>query len=404
MDKFNLFQNEHQVTEKYFEFLKYEFLEMKEKIRHNENLMEILEKNQKKILEQNEEILREIKTIDHGDKEKYVSCIWNLEGASDKLVSVLEEWMFAEKTISDKARLIYLCCLLERDEEELAAVGLRKYYAEKGSKYICNFLPLTWLANKINIGSEIMKKAAYIFERLQEEQQNRHFAQFLKEHSFAIVGNSPDIIGSKAGEIIDSRDVVFRMNTYIINDEYKQDTGKKVNALVDNSNFATLSHENHMSADGLEWLYLPYDFWHIQLSQFTNAGIFIESYYNLLRNSDVKITWLFPEDSIELKRKLRMISPTSGMAIFYSIYKNFGFVNRDWFFGFSQKKRENGNWNNPLKDSGDKEHEALQKANIDSYSTDDQLSSFYKDTPCYSKGHNLNRELELREELYAKDL
>lgn len=388
-------------------------IQLKENNARNEQRLCVLEEGLKKIQEQNMELLNELKSGKYTGqmalkkeqqirKNGYVLSIWNLEGASDKLINFLEEWMFSEKTISDKCRLIYLCCLLERGEEELAAVGLRKYLDERGPKLICDYLPLAWLADKIGLGGALMKKAAYIFSRFEEERKEGRFAQYLKEHTFAIVGNSPDIIGSRSGNMIDSRDIVFRMNTYIVNDKYIADTGKKTNALVDNSNFATIDHTNHQNAGKLKWIYVPYDFWHIQISQFSNVGKFVESYYNLLKNYDVKITWLFPEESIELKERLKMISPTSGMAIVYSIYKRLGHINEEWFFGFSKEKKENGMWNNPLKDPGDKEHKELKIANLDIFSECDELSTFYKNVPCYSRGHNLNREIDLRNELYAE--
>lgn len=397
----------------YISALKNICLELKENVARNEQRLRALEEGQKKIQEQNIELINEFKSRKYtGDmtltkeqqvnKDFYVLSIWNLEGASDKLVSFLEEWMFSEKTISDKSRLIYLCCLLERGEEELAAVGLRKYYDERGAKLICDYLPLAWLADKIGLGGTVMKKAAFIFSKFEEERKEESFAKYLKEHTFAIVGNSPDIIGSGLGDMIDSRDIVFRMNTYIMNEKYVIDTGKKVNALVDNSNFATIDHMNHQNAGKLKWIYIPYDFWHIQLSQFSNVGKFIESYYNLLTIYNVKITWLFPEESIELKKRLKMISPTSGMAIVYSIYKRMGYISEKWVFGFSKEKKENGKWNNPLKDPGDEEHEELQMTNLDIFSECDELSIFYKDAPCYSRGHNLNREIDLRNELFEE--
>ena len=372
----------------------------------------LIEERQNQILAQNKEILAKLNGLPSSsggtfgekiqNKNQYVSAIWNAEGANDKLVDFLEQWMFADGSISDKARLIYLCCLLERGQEELATVGLRKYCEERGTKLVCDFLPLAWLAVRIGIGGDVMKKAAAVFSRLEKERKENGFQTALQQNSFAVVGNSPDIIGDGTGEEIDARDLVFRMNTYIINQDTVRDTGEKVNGLVDNSNFATLEHANHQQVEKYKWIYIPYDFWHIQLSQFSNVGRFIDSYYHIVTNTNVGISWLFPEESIELKKRLRVISPTSGMAIFYSIYKRCGGVKREWFFGFSKEKKESGRWNNPLKDVGSEENDALQTANLDIFSDCDELSSFYKDAPCYSKGHNMNRELELRNMLFAE--
>lgn len=406
MDDIKLLRKEDlesvQELQRILDSLKNECLDLQKRIEQNKNLMDQLEKSQKNIIAQNDEVVRKLGIVQRREQEKYAIGTWNLEGATDKLMNLLERWMFFDKTITDKARLIYLCCLLERGQEEQAAVGLKRYFEERGANLICEFLPLAWLAIKIKIGGEVMKKAAYIFEKLEDERHNKYFERALKSHSFAVVGNSPDIIGSKSGAIINSRDIVFRMNTYKLNEAYIEDTGTKVNALADNSNFAGIDHENHLKASGLEWLYMPYDFWHIQLSQFTYPGKFLESYYQLFKNDKVKITWLFPDVSIELKQRLKMTSPSTGMALFYSIYKCFGYVKEDWFFGFSKNKRENGRFSNPLKDCGDEEHEEVQKANEDNYSSNDELSNFYKDVPCYSKGHNFNRELELRNELYME--
>lgn len=334
-------------------------------------------------------------------KERYAISLWNLEGATDKLMNFLEEWMFAAGDITQRAWLVYLCCLLECGKENLAIVGLKHYHSKYGFQYVPDFLPLAWLADKMGSGGSMIKKAAYIFEQFKSEQDNRCFAQYLKNHTFAVVGNAPDIIGTNAGEIIDSRDVVFRMNTFKIRDEYVCDTGCKTNALVSNSNFATLEHGNQTNANQYEWIYIPCDFWHIQISQFASVEKFINTYYELLLTTEVKVTWLFPEDSIELKERLQLISPTSGMAIFYSVYKIFGYVDESWFFGFSKEMRKDQRTENPLKEKSE-DNEAIQKVNQDIYCSSYMLSSFFKDTPCYKCSHNMNRELEFRNELFME--
>ena len=388
-------------------------LQLQENALKKEQMLQVLIEGQKQLQMQNEELLKELKSGKYSgprvmseeqrsNRDKYVSAVWNLEGATDKLVCFLEQWMFADADITDKGNLIYLCCLLERGEEETAAVGLRKYYKERGAKFICDYLPLAWLANKIGLGGEVMKKAAFIFSKLEEERKKAVFTKCLKEKTFAIVGNSPDIIGSKLGKVIDSRDIVFRMNTYAVDNKYVEDTGHKINAFVNNSNFVSIDHNNFKKAMSFEWIYIPCDFWHMQLSQFTDVGKFINSYYDILANHDVKVTWLYPEESVELKKRLQIISPTSGMAIFYSIYKRMGYVEEDWFFGFSKEKRENGKWENPLKDPGDEEHRDVQLVNLDIFTENDECTTFYKNAPCYSRGHNLNREIELRNELFEE--
>lgn len=388
-------------------------LQLQENSLRNEQMLQVLIAGQKQLQIQNEELMKALKSGKYSgpqvmseeqksNRDKYVSAVWNLEGATDKLVNFLEQWMFADNNITDKGNLIYLCCLLERGEEELASVGLRKYYQERGAKFICDYLPLAWLANKIGLGGEVMKKAAFIFSKLEEERKKGVFLKCLQEKTFAIVGNAPDIIGSKLGEVIDARDIVFRMNTYVVDNKYVEDTGCKINAFVNNSNFVSIDHNNFKKSVGFEWIYIPCDFWHMQLSQFTDVGKFINSYYDILSNYDVKVTWLYPEESIELKKRLQIVSPTSGMAIFYSIYKRMGYVEKDWFFGFSEKKRENGKWENPLKDPGDEEHSEVQLANLDIFAENDECTIFYKNAPCYSKGHNLNREIELRRELFRE--
>lgn len=339
-------------------------------------------------------------------KEKYALSIWNLEGAKRKLLNYLEQWIFADKNITKNGFLIYLNCLLEKGDTENALVGLRKYYHENGEEYISDFLPLAKLAWDHQIGGEEIRKAAFIFKKLEKFKRKKTLAKYLEGKDFVIVGNSPSIIGKNQGEKIDSKKIVFRMNTYKISEEFICDTGSKITAFVNNSNFATINHINHFMSKKVELIYIPYDFWHIKISQFCNTKLFIDSYFNILEESDVLITYFHSEDSISLKKKLKIISPSSGMAIFWSIYRIFGYIQPEWFIGFSEAPENNGIYENPLKDKGDLSNEDLLKANLDSFSERDELTTFYKDAPIYSAGHghNFNRELTLRNKIIRKGI
>ena len=339
-------------------------------------------------------------------KEQYAVSIWNLEGTTEKLIDFLEEWIFSDKNITADGMLIYLTCLLEKSELDLAAVGLRKYCQKYDTAEILNYLPMAWLAwkQKICIDNKF-KRAAKVFESFERGRKENSLANYLKNKSFIVVGNSPSILGSQKGSEIDSKDIVFRMNTYKLSDEYLQDTGKRITAFVDNSNFATINHANHKNAKNLELIYLPYDLWHIKISQFCLAEPFINSYYTIVNKGLAKLSYLSPEDSIALKKELQIISPSSGMAIFWSIYRIFGYASPKWFIGFSDKIEADGIYDNPLKDKGDSSNQALQKANLDAYFEKDELTTFYKDAPIYSKGHghNFNRELALRKAIIKKN-
>lgn len=378
--------------------IRQENLEVQEAVKKENTKIaqELKQIEEARIKEKNEFLLNESM-----EKEKYITSIWNLEGATDKLLNMLEQWMFSEGNITENGRLIYLCCLLERGQEDMALVGLKKYIQENGEENVSEFLPLTLLAWKNGIGGEMIKKAACVFEKLENDRKGKSLFHYLEDKSFVIVGNAPSILGTDSGKQIDAKDVVFRMNTYKLSEEYIKDTGKKITAFVDNSNFATINHPNHAAAKNLELIYIPYDFWHIKVSQFCMKDTFINSYYEMLDNKNLRLSYLEPQDSVELKKALKIISPSSGMAIFWTIYKMYGYVRQEWFTGFSNIKEEDGMRRNPLKDKGDSEHPAVQSANWDAYFEKDELTTFYKNAPIYSKGqgHNFNRETALRQEI-----
>ncbi|MFD1696823.1 glycosyltransferase family 29 protein [Roseibium aestuarii] len=58
------------------------------------------------------------------------------------------------------------------------------------------------------------------------------FADYVKDKSIAIVGNSPSEIGRNKGEIIDSHDIVFRFNNFKLDQSSINDYGTKTNCWV----------------------------------------------------------------------------------------------------------------------------------------------------------------------------
>lgn len=336
--------------------------------------------------------------------DKYITGMWNLVGCEEGFYSFVREQYFTNNGISRRNRLVYLCLECEKGNYEQVKVGLKAYYDKFGESLIEEYLPLAHIAHSIGITNALIEKSAAIFSHLEENRTKDVFYNYINGKKLAVVGNSPSILGTGAGKKIDSCEVVFRMNTFAMKKEHKKDIGSKTTAFVDNVNFATIDHKNHIECDNYELIYIPYDFWHIAVSQFCSPPKFINSLYEIITEKKRTVVGFEPSYSAELKARLGVISPSAGIIILWHIYKRMGRLDKKWVYGFNEEYSEEKVISNDMKDAGDESRPAISGANLDHFYERATSSTFFVNTPIYGAGafHNYNKELQLRNEMFSE--
>lgn len=325
----------------------------------------------------------------------YILAKWNLEGITAELKEILEYHRFSINILDQRSRLIYISCFLEEGNRDLAIVALKDYIRDFGLEEISDLMPVAALADECGYLDEKIKQSANIFRAFQRNNDSKEFENYVLGKSIAIVGNSPEIIGMGQGGEIDGRDIVVRMNSFVLKDEYLVDTGCKTNIFVDNSNNGVIKCRNHRKIEEFEWTFLPYDITHIFISQFCNRDAFLQSWDFIVKNKLTKMVYFPAEHSISLKKELKTISPSAGIITIWYFYRIRGKILETEIFGFNSKKRGEEQEKSDVKETMAGEIEDLNFF----FDTIDQ-SSFFKSAPIYEVSHNFNEELIFRKTLY----
>lgn len=112
----------------------------------------------------------------------------------------------------------YLC--------QSSCVDAKKWYLKGSASSIVasSYLALTYYFNESFNKPEVSKLVV----------PGKSLIDILKEAegSICVVGNSPDVVGSEAGEWVDSHDVVIRFNNYNVGPEFVKDIGIKTDVWV----------------------------------------------------------------------------------------------------------------------------------------------------------------------------
>lgn len=325
---------------------------------------------------------------------RYILAKWNLEGSTPTLKNILEYHRFSLNILNQKSRLIYISCFLQEKERDLAIIALKDYIRDFNLENIEDLMPVADLAAACGYSNEKIEQSANIYRAFKMYQNSGEFEKYVRGKSLAIVGNSPEIIGSGKGAEIDSRDIVVRMNSFILKEEYFADTGCKTNIFVDNSNNGVIKCSNHRQIEKFEWTFLPYDIEHIFISQFCYNETFLQSWSFIVGNKLTKMISFPAEHSISLKKELRTVSPSAGIIAIWYLYKIRKTISEQEIFGFNSQKRKDGQERSCVKENMDGEIEDLNFF----FDTIDQ-SSFFKSAPIYEVSHNFNEELIFRQKL-----
>lgn len=152
---------------------------------------------------------------------------------------------------------------------------------------------------------------------------------FINNKSVAIVANSKDGIGSKKGTIIDSHDVVIRMQNFSIELQYQEDFGSKTDLWVTDFRFEIKRQRDRDMEFANILCPIP-----LNTPQYISKyGIDGDHRRRFLLNKYID-EFIPLEYYVELVKKVSY--PSTGLAFLYWVYKEKGIIdyNND-MFGFS---------------------------------------------------------------------
>lgn len=323
------------------------------------------------------------------NRVNYLFARFELAGnKNDSYIEDFEKFLFYEKYEHPYVRLMYITLLLERGYVQSAKAGLRAYIKKFNLKYIKEYLPCCYVATLLGVKDDIINKGSELFEHLEIVRNNNEFADYLMNKSIAVVGNASNILETELGNTIDSRDVVFRMNLFNRDEKLFKSTGSKLNVYVTNANTTCIYTEHLKDAAKYDWIFIAMDLYHIHLSYFTYINDFIETFYQVIKNTKCKLAYTYSEIVNKLKNECELIAPTTGLRLLYHIAYVRGNIYSDEIFGFSDKEMKDGWYQNKAKnDMGDYFQEIPRNY------------LYYKNICGMQAGHNINEEFRYRKKL-----
>lgn len=256
---------------------------------------------------------------------------WKYDGVSEELLSIFKLlyynpkfWNKANKDIW----LVYICCLLQKQDNQKALKVLFRYTELFGVENIEKFLPAAKFALQNGIKSAAIESAAELFD-LFEMNKNNCWLDSLKDKTIAVVGNGTQLTGLKKGAEIDSHDVVIRFNKFRT-EGFEEDCGKKTSVWVTQ----TLPPDG-FSGDCADFIVLN------QVYSYWNNKFDVNKIKKIIKNNR-KVYILNPDITTYARDCLKadFYTPTTGCSLILELYKRFkSFDNIDFYgFGFLNEK------------------------------------------------------------------
>ncbi len=216
---------------------------------------------------------------------------------------------------NNKIWLVFMIELLKQNREDEARMLLRRYVNTVGYLDIAKFLPVADFAYKNGFYTPDIKKASYVFAKLEENKNRNLFENYIKGKSVAIVGNSGGELGKNKGSEIDSHDVVIRFNNYP--DNFVDDYGQKTNIWLHGVGAYQNDIRDDRDLSKIDLVVWYYDIWNADL-RFNHLDVLYE---NLINYPD-KIVCITSKYNHELSVNYDIPFPSSGALTIYSIIKD----------------------------------------------------------------------------------
>ncbi|GAA6292029.1 hypothetical protein F220043C3_04630 [Enterocloster asparagiformis] len=259
--------------------------------------------------------------------QQYIDFLWTYEGGSDELLNMcekLESAIDADKPELSKTWLIYISTLLERKSLDSAYKLLKKYIGHYGTADLHLYYPVAHLAHSHGITNPKIKKAAIIFDVLEQNRLDAIFLNTIADKNIAVVGSSPSELGKGQGPDIDCHDLVIRFNNFST-ENYENDYGKKINVWARNKDPKTTPHYDLL--DSLNLIILEPDIWRFSMDEY-----YTETLYRYISHYHTPVVYL--ENRISFTKEIDTF-PTTGGLLLYNLYLNKDRLKGLNLYGFS---------------------------------------------------------------------
>ncbi len=221
--------------------------------------------------------------------------------------------------------LMYIASCLNTNRIEKAQNMLSKYVDLFGLDEIWRFVQVAKFAHEQGLSDEKIEKAAFVFDKLEENRKNKVFEKLVEGKTVAVVGNGPSEIGKGKGSEIDSHDIVIRINNYQT-EGFEQDYGSKTDIWVrgfggEDLKDYTLNNNYLFAGITGDYFHIPL-FWEFQLER-----IYRDLY------SEILTAYISPDHYRRLLYEFEG-DPTTGLSLIYTLLDLTPRKNVD-FYGFS---------------------------------------------------------------------
>lgn len=255
-----------------------------------------------------------------------IMASWNMQGFSQELFSTLSLMYFNSrfwKPMYSDIWLVYICLLLQKEDNNTAIKVLNHYISLFGITGIEEFLPVAKLAFSNNISSPKIEDAAKLFDLLEVNAKSNSWIEAIKDKSIAIVGNGTQLKGSKKGNEIDSHDIVIRFNKFVTKG-FEEDCGSKTNIWVTNTFL-----QEAINVDDLDFVILNTAF------LYWNCKINAQFVKKIIKNNDR--VHVLPYETLKYARECfetDFYCPTTGASLILTLYMQLKNFNKIDFYGF----------------------------------------------------------------------
>lgn len=266
-----------------------------------------------------------------------IKSMWHSSGATSELLNIFKTISSINsywKQMKNDVWLIYLCCLIEKNEIDEFNKILIKYNKMYNMKDVERFLPLshylsqsTDLLKNIKVPyffNDTLKKSNDVYEKLKNNENL--FTDLVKDKSIAIVGNSGCEIGLGRGNEIDSHDIVIRFNNYCI-DGYEQDYGTKTDIWVRGSAGEDIILRDPSNYKLIVWE-ADYDHFMVHFDNLDTLSKDLSNFPNKISNFN-------EETHVKLRQLSGLKFPSTGALTVWATYLAKSNLNNVDVYGFS---------------------------------------------------------------------
>lgn len=278
-------------------------------------------------VEKKQENLKQPSVKDFISHYDLVRGIWQFEGVTDELITMLEIFNQSFECWQKENNLIwliYVSSLLERNNIEKAKKILNKYIKRYGLKDIERFVLVSKFAIDIGISSIEIRKTVGIWKTLKNNIGREKFEDWIKGKKIAIVGNSGVELGKGKGKEIDSHDVIVRFNNYPLTG-HEIDYGSKTDVWIRGGNNEV---EDRNIANIHSMIYEP-DFKHTIMNRTV-----IDIVCRNLSTYPQKVFYWDYEMKMKFRKESKISNPSSGCFAIWYIYQVLGTLEGVDIYGF----------------------------------------------------------------------